>query len=311
MAGFFGFFDFTKPGPGVRPDEPRKGPFKRFFIVFLRKFWQLIRVNLMALLFHLPLFVLCFFAFSYLGGLLLPGYSFQHLVEMLERAGMSSAVSQEYATFHHMGFSLMYAGLLCGGGLAVLGPFQAGLSYVLRSFAQEKPCFIWADCVEQARRNWRQALAVSALNLLLSFALPVAAAFYARLVPVGLLRSVVGAVFMLLMLLFYMIQIFIYPLLIGFELRLGQLYRNAVLLVLLRLPQTLGVALLSFFLLLGVPLLISMHSLQHFLALILFYYLFFALAFAGYLSNFFAEQIIERYLRQGRQQAAPQGGERL
>jgi hypothetical protein len=26
MAGFFGLFDFTKEGPGVRKDEPDKGP---------------------------------------------------------------------------------------------------------------------------------------------------------------------------------------------------------------------------------------------------------------------------------------------
>ena len=31
MAGFFGFLDFTKEGPGVRKDAPQK---KAFFVFF-------------------------------------------------------------------------------------------------------------------------------------------------------------------------------------------------------------------------------------------------------------------------------------
>lgn len=54
MAGFFGLFDYTKPGKGVRKDEPQKHRFFYFFELFFRKFWTLIRLNLLYLLFCIP-----------------------------------------------------------------------------------------------------------------------------------------------------------------------------------------------------------------------------------------------------------------
>lgn len=54
MAGFFGLFDYSKPGPGVRKDEPEKPRFIQFWALFVRKFWKLVQLNLLYLLFCLP-----------------------------------------------------------------------------------------------------------------------------------------------------------------------------------------------------------------------------------------------------------------
>jgi hypothetical protein len=60
MAGFFGLFDYNKPGPGVPnpEDVPPKSPFVVFFEILQRKFWSLVKVNLMFLLFNLPALIL-------------------------------------------------------------------------------------------------------------------------------------------------------------------------------------------------------------------------------------------------------------
>ncbi|MDL2233312.1 DUF624 domain-containing protein [Ruminococcaceae bacterium OttesenSCG-928-L11] len=55
MAGFFGFFDYSKPGKGVRKDEPKKSHFVQFFILVQRKFWKLIQLNLLFILFCIPI----------------------------------------------------------------------------------------------------------------------------------------------------------------------------------------------------------------------------------------------------------------
>ena len=55
MAGFFGLFDYTKPGKGVRKDEPQKKRIVHFFELFFRKFWKLIQLNLLYLLFCIPI----------------------------------------------------------------------------------------------------------------------------------------------------------------------------------------------------------------------------------------------------------------
>jgi len=70
LAGFFGLFDFTKEGPGVSKDAPRKKRFFQFFDLYFRKLSKLVSVNLLFLLFCLPaIFLMCFFLPS--GSLLL------------------------------------------------------------------------------------------------------------------------------------------------------------------------------------------------------------------------------------------------
>ncbi len=56
MAGFFGFLDFTKEGPGVRKDAPKKKAFFAFFELFFRNFWRFFSINLIYFLLSLPIF---------------------------------------------------------------------------------------------------------------------------------------------------------------------------------------------------------------------------------------------------------------
>ncbi len=55
MAGFFGMFDATKPGPGVSKNEPKKKRFFLFWELYFRKFFKLIIANLLYALVSLPL----------------------------------------------------------------------------------------------------------------------------------------------------------------------------------------------------------------------------------------------------------------
>ena len=61
MPGFFGLFDFTKPGKGVEKDAPKKAAFIVFFELLGRKAWTLTKLNFMFLLFNLPALVIAFF----------------------------------------------------------------------------------------------------------------------------------------------------------------------------------------------------------------------------------------------------------
>lgn len=54
MAGLFGFFNYEKPGKGVSKDEKKKEGVLLFLTVFFRKFWKIIKINLLYLLFCIP-----------------------------------------------------------------------------------------------------------------------------------------------------------------------------------------------------------------------------------------------------------------
>jgi len=55
MAGFFGLFDYSKPGRGVYKNEPEKSHFAKFWVLVQRKFGPLIQLNLLYLLFCIPI----------------------------------------------------------------------------------------------------------------------------------------------------------------------------------------------------------------------------------------------------------------
>ncbi len=55
MAGFFGLFDYTKPGKGVDKNSPQKKRIFVFFELYFRKFWKLITLNLIYILFCIPI----------------------------------------------------------------------------------------------------------------------------------------------------------------------------------------------------------------------------------------------------------------
>lgn len=55
MAGFFGMFDYSKPGAGVDKGGPQKKRFFLFFDIYFRKFWKLVLLNLLYIAFCIPI----------------------------------------------------------------------------------------------------------------------------------------------------------------------------------------------------------------------------------------------------------------
>ncbi len=52
---FFGLFNYSKPGPGVDKNAPKKKRFFFFFELYFRKFWKLIQLNLLFLVCCIPI----------------------------------------------------------------------------------------------------------------------------------------------------------------------------------------------------------------------------------------------------------------
>lgn len=51
----FGLNDYSKSGPGVAKNAPKKKPFFEFFELYFRKFWNLIKLNFITVLFCIPI----------------------------------------------------------------------------------------------------------------------------------------------------------------------------------------------------------------------------------------------------------------
>lgn len=290
MAGFFGLFDFTKEGKGVYPDDPPKGPVGTFFSILGRKFWKIVTINMMYLLFSLPALALVLLGSNLFFNFLLPA----HVPELINKL-----IAEDPAFATIMLFLYVILGLtVMGLSLIVVGPTHAGVTYLLRNYAREEHAFVWMDFKEHARSNWKQALLNSAVSLLLTLVLLYAFWFYGSSPMIGgIARVMLRTLIIVFLALWAMIQIYIYPMMITFNLKYKQLLRNCLLFAIMRLPINLLVLIGSLFILAVIPMVLILVIARQITFLIaILWYLLLAFGLNLFLTNFVAYRGIDKYM---------------
>ena len=273
MAGIFGFFDFTKPGPGVPKDAPPKHPFIVFFEILQRKFWNFVKINLMFLFFNLP---------AFLAGMFVMLGFFPHIIP--------DALDSPEGIFSDMMMKLVLLTVIMCVPMITTGPAQAGFTYILRNYSREEHAFIWGDFKDAARSNFRQSLIVGTINFIVTFLTIMAIMAY------GQIQGTVGlvglAVMFLMLLLFACMNIYIYQLMVTFELTLKQLYKNALILAIVRfIPNLLILLLTAFIVFLSFGLIFPFNPLIGLVP-----YLFLLVSLTGFIINFYAWRTIRKYI---------------
>ena len=273
MAGIFGFFDFTKPGPGVPKDAPPKHPFIVFFEILQRKFWNFVKINLMFLFFNLP---------AFLAGMFVMLRFFPHIIP--------DALDSPEGILSDMMMKLVLLTVIMCVPMITTGPAQAGFTYILRNYSREEHAFIWGDFKDAARSNFRQSLIVGTINFIVTFLTIMAIMAY------GQIQGTVGlvglAVMFQMLLLFACMNIYIYQLMVTFELTLIQLYKNAFILAIVRfIPNLLILLLTAFIVFLSFGLIFPFNPLIGLVP-----YLFLLVSLTGFIINFYAWRTIRKYI---------------
>ena len=169
MAGFFGFMDFTKEGPGIKKDGPKKKAFFVFFETYFRNFWRFITINLVYVLLSLPIIT----------------------------TGMTSA----------------------------------GLTHVARNIARDKHSFGLSDFFETIKKNFKQALAVGIINVIITAIITFAIYIYYKSFVTAETRSTFNLlgfiVSLIVAMVFLMMQFYMYTLMITFGFSVKTLYVNS------------------------------------------------------------------------------------
>lgn len=221
------FRSYLKEGPGVSPDEPQKRSFFRFFSLFGRKFSHFIRANLLYCVSLIPTFVIVFFLMSYI--------TVNSIEPIYAQVGDESGTGTTMLTMlFSLLFSLLYVSIMGGG------PVTAGITYVMRNFAREEHAWIWSDFKDNVKSNFKQSSIVFVTDIIVVLLLFVASYVYKQIGgTIGCLRYflyVIGIMFALM-------HMYIYPLMVTFELPLKDLYKNALIFAFGKLPSNLFVAL--------------------------------------------------------------------
>lgn len=225
--GIFGG-NYSKPGPGVSKNECKKKGLARFYQIFLRKFWDLIKLNLLYILTLLPTFAVVFVLAGMISNQF--GTAPENMVSLSQNA-FSIEQAQIFSITTDSLIRFYVAALFCilwGGG-----PATAGFVYILRSFLWEEPVFIASDYFKHVKSNFRQAITVWIIDIPVFTALCNGYFFYGRM-P-GIMMNLKYAV--LVIGFFYtMLHLYIYHLLVTYKLKIKELYRNSALFSLCALP---------------------------------------------------------------------------
>ncbi|HHW46436.1 MAG TPA: YesL family protein [Clostridiales bacterium] len=264
MAGFFGFFDFNKEGPGVSKDQPKKSAFFLYFEILFRKFWGLVTVNLIYCIYFIPVLALCLLFINLIG-----------------------KVTADNA--------LLY--LFCFSPVILLGPANAGITKVTRDFVREEPGFIWSDFHESFKKNWKQSIAVSIFQYIGGVALFGALSFYYNLLQKGGLYVIPFYLAVSLTFIFIVMQFYLQLMVVTLDLNLKNIFKNAVFLSILALGKNI-LAILVTLLLVAVEIILVYYSLASYAAMLLMLaftgMLFFALL--SYTINSFAFGTIKKFI---------------
>jgi len=252
-----------------------------FFGVLYRKFWKLITVNLMFLVFNIPAIIISYFLSVYLVALFIP-----------EAANIP--ITEFSMLVFDSGFPT--AMFFMAIPIITVGPAQAGLTYLLRCYSYERPTFNWSDFKDKMKENMKQGIIVSLINLFILIFLLFDLYLYPKVTDGGVLFSIANGLIIMVFILFVMASLYIYPMMVTYELRIRDLYKNAILFALARFVPNLVILALCFLVIIG-PTLIFLLTANG-IVLMVTYVFYIALGFTlpGLIINFLINPVMDKYL---------------
>ena len=120
--------------------------------------------------------------------------------------------------------------------IAITGPFNAGVTYVLRNWARDQHSFILSDFKDAVKGNWKQALPVSLISGLMPFVVFMAVQFYGEMAKSSPLFMIPIALVILMGAVWSMATMLMYVMMVTYTLRLRDIIRNSILLTVGKLP---------------------------------------------------------------------------
>jgi len=276
MAGFFGFFDYTKDGPEIKKDAPPKPRIIVFFEILKRKFWTLCRLNLLYLVFSIPSLLIALYVSDF--------FLYRYTPEEIANVFLYNLV-----------YNATFAIFLISMSVVAIGPVQAGFTYILRNFAREEHAFLWWDFKDTAKRNWKQSTIVCIIDLIVTLILAFDVTMYSVMDMPSTVMSFGTGFVIVIFILYLMMHLYIYPMLITFDLNIRQIYKNALIFAIIKFIPNLGIILLC--LLTTVATTYLLFSVNLFLSIVAFIFILFSLN--GLIINYYVYPVLKKYMIDG------------
>lgn len=280
-----GLFDRLYYGKaGKRDYTERDMPQNRvslFFMVFRDHVFDLVKVNLLQIVFWIP-----FILWTYLNLAVIQQLDVQAILEAENGAQTLLSTMSGYLFVWLVGL------IPC---LAITGPSSAGAAYIMRNWARDQHAFLFSDFKDAFKGNWKQALLTSAVTSVVPLVAYTAMTYYGALAAQNMLMFVPLVIALCVTLLWTLMLPLMYPMMIGYELRFMDLIKNALLMACAKLPNMICARLITALPVLGIFAAVYFGSSIGLLIASL-YWLFFGFALSRLVYASFANGVFDKYL---------------
>ena len=280
--GFFDRFYYGKAGKHdyTEMDMP-KTRVSLFFLVLKDHIFDLIKVNLLQVVFWIPFMI----------------WTFINLAA-IQSIDVESIMAQEGGAMEIMNAIASYLVMWLIGlipCLAITGPSSAGAAYIMRNWARDQHAFLLSDFKDAFKGNWKQALGVSCITALVPTLVYTGVTYYSQMANTNALMMVPLVLVLSIALMWALMLPLLYPMMIGYELSFKYLIKNAFLMAAATLPQMVLCRLIT--LIPAAALLLGVYFGNGIVLLVVsLYYLLFGFAFSRLLYASVANGVFDKYL---------------
>lgn len=279
------------------PDIEYSRKAKHSYRVFFKSGWsnliRLMAVNGLFWVFNIPSIIWSYFFGIVFVPVLAPVMHWDSFITIMSENGNHEISYQLY-----MLLVIFFINAMVSSCLICIGPFQAGFSQVYKCIRDGSSCSLFTDFKAGMKDNWKKSLVTMLIGIVITAILLLAVSFYLNLG--GYLGIIIGCVFGVLFYAFILIQNFVYQMMVSTDLKLGKIYKNAILFVLIRFGPCLAVALVLILLYFVIPFVLLMSASYLTLGLFLFLYLFVIASWTQYFLAFFTGRLIDKYVTVGK-----------
>ena len=266
-----------------------RGPVAEFFVTGWNNLVRMMAANAFFVIFNIPAFILSVILSVVFVPWIAPSfidvYSYMDPV-----TGNDDAVFELFFLLCiFSAFFLLESTLIC------IGPFQAGFAQNYKDIRNGTSFSFFSSFKAGLGNNWKNGLAAMLIGMIITPVFLLAAGFYLNLkTSIG---TVIGAVFIVLLFAFILVQNFVYTLMVSTDLKLLKIYKNAIIFLLVRFVHCLGAALIVLLFYVVIPFILLMSASYLTLGIFMFLYSFIMISWVQYFLSFFTGKLIDRYVK--------------
>ncbi|TCW34594.1 putative membrane protein YesL [Thermohydrogenium kirishiense] len=167
--------------------------------------------------------------------------------------------------------------------IVTIGPALAGFNNVLRNHTLNRNVWFWNDFKDGFIKNFKQSFVITLINGIAAIILVNNYKIYSSY-STGFIKIAGTYITIFIGFILVLMNVYIYPLMVTYDLKIKHIYKNALIFSIIKLPQTIGMVLLSL-------ILIAICILFAFIPLLLI-----GLSLVGLAINVYDRGVFEKYI---------------